>query len=83
MNIKTDQLAPWSAYVAVGIGPLIVMRSSSMYNLPLTLRSLQSSVNTELGALMTGAVVTTLQLVVLFIMSSRQLISGLSGGAVK
>lgn len=65
------------------IGPLIVMRSPEMYTLPLALRSLQSPVDTEWGALMAGAAIATLPLVLLFVMTSRQLISGLTTGAVK
>ena len=65
------------------IGPLIVMRSPEMYTLPLALRSLQSPVDTEWGALMAGAAIATLPLIVLFVMTSRQLISGLTTGAVK
>ena len=72
-------IASWNNF----IGPLIVMRSPDMYTLPLALRSLQSPVNTEWGALMTGAAIATLPLVLLFIVSSRQLISGLTAGAVK
>jgi multiple sugar transport system permease protein len=72
-------IASWNNF----IGPLIVMRSPDMYTLPLALRSLQSPVDTEWGALMTGSAIATLPLVVLFILSSRQLISGLTAGAVK
>lgn len=72
-------IASWNNF----IGPLIVMRSPDMYTLPLALRSLQSPVDTEWGALMTGSAIATLPLVVLFVMSSRQLISGLTTGAVK
>ena len=72
-------IASWNNF----IGPLIVMRSPEMYTLPLALRSLQSPVNTEWGALMTGSAIATLPLVVLFLLSSRQLISGLTTGAVK
>ena len=72
-------IASWNIF----IGPLIVMRSPDMYTLPLALRSLQSPVNTEWGALMTGSAIATLPLVVLFVLSSRQLISGLTTGAVK
>jgi multiple sugar transport system permease protein len=72
-------IASWNNF----IGPLIVMRSPDMFTLPLALRSLQSPVNTEWGALMTGSAIATLPLVVLFILSSRQLISGLTTGAVK
>ena len=72
-------IASWNNF----IGPLVVMRSPDMYTLPLALRSLQSPVNTEWGALMTGSAIATLPLVVLFLLSSRQLISGLTAGAVK
>ena len=72
-------IASWNNF----IGPLIVMRSPDMYTLPLALRSLQNPVNTEWGALMTGSAIATLPLVILFILSSRQLISGLTAGAVK
>ena len=65
------------------IGPLIVMRSADNYTLPLALRSLQSPVNTEWGALMTGSAIATIPLMILFAISSRQLIAGLTAGAVK
>lgn len=65
------------------IGPLIVMRSPEMYTLPLALRSLQSPVNTEWGALMAGAAIATVPLLVLFAISSRRLIDGLTAGAVR
>jgi multiple sugar transport system permease protein len=72
-------IASWNNF----IGPLIVMRSPEMYTLPLALRSLQSPVDTEWGALMAGSAIATIPLVVLFMLSSRQLISGLTAGAVK
>ncbi len=65
------------------IGPLIVMRSVENYTLPLALRSLQSPVNTEWGALMAGSAIATIPLLILFAVSSRQLIAGLTTGAVK
>jgi multiple sugar transport system permease protein len=72
-------IASWNNF----IGPLIVMRSPDMYTLPLALRSLQSPVDTEWGALMTGSAIATIPLLILFAISSRQLISGLTAGAVK
>jgi multiple sugar transport system permease protein len=72
-------IASWNNF----IGPLIVMRSPENYTLPLALRSLQSPVDTEWGALMTGSAIATIPLVILFILSSRQLIAGLTAGAVK
>jgi multiple sugar transport system permease protein len=72
-------IASWNNF----IGPLIVMRSPDMYTLPLALRSLQSPVDTQWGALMAGSAIATLPLLVLFALSSRQLIAGLTAGAVK
>ncbi len=72
-------IASWNNF----IGPLIVMRSPEMYTLPLALRSMQSPVNTEWGAVMAGSAIATLPLLVLFAISSRRLIDGLTAGAVK
>lgn len=72
-------IASWNNFM----GPLIVMRSADNYTLPLALRSLQSPVNTEWGALMTGSAIATIPLLILFALSSKQLISGLTTGAVK
>jgi len=72
-------IASWNNFM----GPLIVMRSADNYTLPLALRSLQSPVNTEWGALMTGSAIATIPLLILFALSSKQLIAGLTSGAVK
>ena len=72
-------IASWNNF----IGPLVVLRSPDRYTLPLALRSMQSPVDTEWGALMTGSAIATLPLIVLFMLSSRQLIAGLTAGAVK
>lgn len=72
-------IASWNNF----IGPLIVMRSVENYTLPLALRSMQSATNTEWGALMAGAAIATIPLMILFVVSSRQLIAGLTTGAVK
>ncbi len=72
-------IASWNNF----IGPLVVLRSPEHYTLPLALRSLQSPVDTEWGALMAGSAIATIPLVILFALSSRQLIAGLTAGAVK
>jgi multiple sugar transport system permease protein len=72
-------IASWNNFM----GPLIVMRSLENYTLPLALRALQSPVNTEWGALMAGSAIATIPLLVLFAVTSRQLIAGLTTGAVK
>jgi multiple sugar transport system permease protein len=65
------------------IGPLVVMRSVEMYTFPLALRSVQSPVNTEWGALMAGSAVAVVPLLVIFVFSSTRLIDGLTSGAVR
>lgn len=72
-------IASWNNFM----GPLIVMRSADNYTLPLALRTLQTPVNTEWGALMAGSAIATLPLLALFVVFSRQLIAGLTAGAVK
>jgi multiple sugar transport system permease protein len=72
-------ISSWNNFV----GPLVVMRSAEQYTLPLALRSLQSPVNTEWGALMAGSAIATVPLIILFVLSSKQLIAGLTAGAVK
>lgn len=72
-------IASWNNF----IGPLVVMRSPENYTLPLALRHLQTPVDTEWGALMAGSAIATIPLIVLFALSSRQLIAGLTAGAVK
>ncbi len=72
-------IASWNNFM----GPLVVLRSNENFTFPLALRSMQSVVNTEWGALMAGSAIATLPLLILFLIASRQLIAGLTAGAVK
>ncbi len=72
-------IGSWNNFV----GPLIVLRSPDHFTLPLALRLLQNPVDTEWGALIAGAAVASLPLIALFMLASRQLIAGLTAGAVK
>ena len=72
-------IASWNNF----IGPLVVMRSPEMYTFPLALRSVQSPVDTEWGALMAGSAIAVIPLLIIFIFSSRRLIAGLTSGAVR
>lgn len=72
-------IASWNNFLM----PLIVMRSPSMYTLPLALRSLQNPVDTQWGALMVGSAIATLPLLVVFALFSRRLVDGLTQGALK
>ncbi len=65
------------------ISPLIVLRSVEKYTIPLALRSMQDPQNTPWGAVMLGAGLAVLPLLILFVFSSRRLIAGLTAGALK
>ncbi|RDU94879.1 carbohydrate ABC transporter permease [Trinickia dinghuensis] len=65
------------------LSALVVLRSPSMYTLPLALRILQSPTNSDWGAVMAGSAVAVVPLLVLFVFTSRRLIEGMTAGAVK
>ena len=72
-------IGSWNNFIA----PLVVMRSTEQYTLPLALRSMQSPNNTEWGALMVGSAIAVLPLLVAFVFSARRLVAGLTAGAVR
>ncbi|MEY4728868.1 MAG: hypothetical protein RL020_26 [Pseudomonadota bacterium] len=72
-------IASWNNF----IGPLVVMRSAEHYTLPLALRSMQSPMNAEWGAIMAGSAIAVLPLLILFMLASRRMIDGLTAGAVR
>jgi multiple sugar transport system permease protein len=72
-------IASWNNF----IGPLVVMRSVEHYTLPLALRSMQSPMNAEWGAIMAGSAIAVLPLLILFVFSSRRMIDGMTAGAVR
>lgn len=69
----------WNSFLL----PLIIFRSDATSTAPLALRSLQGIANTDWGALMCGVALTVIPLLVLFALASRQLIEGLTSGALK
>ena len=52
------------------IGPLVVMRTVEMYTFPLALRSVQSPVDTQWGALMAGSAIAVIPLLILFVFAA-------------
>lgn len=72
-------VASWNNFM----GALVVLRSPDRYTLPLALRAIQSPVDTDWGVLMVGASIAVLPLLVLFALFSRQLVAGLTAGAVR
>lgn len=69
----------WNNFLA----PLIVISSTEKYVLTLALRSVQSLANSPWGAIMLGTFLSMLPLLIAFIFFSKQMMAGLTAGAVK
>lgn len=63
--------------------PLIVLSTPDKYVLTLALRSVQSIANTPWGAVMLGTFLSMVPLLVAFLFFSKQMMAGLTAGAVK
>lgn len=72
-------ISSWNNFIT----PLVVLRSVPHYTIPLALRSIQAPNDTEWGALMVGAAIAVIPLLIMFVLASRRLIEGLTQGAVK
>ncbi|MDD7909280.1 carbohydrate ABC transporter permease [Pseudovibrio exalbescens] len=72
-------IALWNNFLL----PLIVISSPDKYVLTLALRSLQSVANTPWGAVMLGTFLSMIPLLVAFLFFSKQMMAGLTAGAVK
>lgn len=63
--------------------PLIVLSTPDKYVLTLALRSVQSLANSPWGAIMLGTFLSMVPLLVAFVFFSKQMMAGLTAGAVK
>lgn len=63
--------------------PFIVLRTPHMYTLPVVIYLLDGEMKTPYGMLMAGGLLTTLPLVLAFLLLQRQFIAGITAGAVK
>ena len=73
-------IGKWNEYV----WPLIVTSTSEMRTLPIGLKFLQSQEGyTNWGAVMAGAVMVSLPMLLLFFFGQRRIIGGIGAGAVK
>ncbi len=61
----------------------IVLRTPSMYTLPLVIYLMQGEMSTPWGMLMAGGVFTVLPLVIAFLLFQKQFVAGITAGAVK
>ncbi|MFE7191904.1 carbohydrate ABC transporter permease [Kitasatospora sp. NPDC057541] len=73
-------LGSWNNFV----WPLIALRSPEMHTMPVALATLQGmKTNTDYGPILAGTALSTLPMMVLFLVLQRQFISGLLAGATK
>ncbi|WP_432463960.1 carbohydrate ABC transporter permease [Agarivorans sp. QJM3NY_33] len=63
--------------------PLIALNSSENFVLTTALRSVQGLPNTPWGAVMLGTTLSILPIVLVYLFASKQMISGMTSGAVK
>ena len=72
-------MASWSEYIVAAQ----VLQSQDMFTLPLGLKQFQSNMTTQWSLYAAGSVVVSIPVVMLFIILSRWLVSGLTLGSVK
>ena len=72
-------IGSWNNFIV----PLVILKQDKTYTLPVTLRNLQGLYSTDWGAVMLAAALTVLPLLIVFVFASRQVIEGLTQGAVK
>lgn len=63
--------------------PLLVVRSSDLFTLPIGLQSLVSPYENNYDVLITGSVLSVLPIIILFLAFQKYFISGLTAGGVK
>ena len=72
-------MASWSEYIVAAQ----ILQSQEMFTLPLGLKQFQSNMTTEWSLYAAGSVIVSIPVVILFIVLSRWLVSGLTLGSVK
>ena len=72
-------MTAWSEYVVAAQ----VMQDEDMFTLPLGLKSFQANMSTEWGLYAAGAILVSLPVVLVFLVLSKYLVSGLTLGSVK
>ena len=72
-------MTAWAEYIVAAQ----VLQSREMFTLPLGLRSFQASMSTQWGLYAAASIIVSIPVVVIFIMLSKYLVSGLTLGSVK
>lgn len=65
------------------IWPLVVLNTQEMYTLPVALSSLIGMSRIDYGQVMLGTTISTLPIMIFFLLLQKQFISGILGGSVK
>lgn len=63
--------------------PLITLNSKDMFTLPVALSSLIGMARIDYGELMLGTTLSTIPIMIFFLLLQKQFISGILGGSVK
>ncbi|HZB96103.1 MAG TPA: carbohydrate ABC transporter permease [Herpetosiphonaceae bacterium] len=63
--------------------PLLILKDPSKFTLPVALASLQNLYGNQVGVQMLGATMAILPVMIVFLMSARKFMAGLTAGAVK
>lgn len=72
-------IASWNSY----IWPLVMMRTDEMLTLPVGVATLKGDQLPEYGMLMAASVLSSVPIIIAFLIMQRQFIAGLTQGAVK
>jgi len=72
-------MTAWSEYIVAAQ----ILQDTDLYTLPLGIKSFQSNMSTEWGLYAAASLVVSIPVVILFVILSRWLVSGLTLGSVK
>ncbi len=72
-------LSQWGSFM----WPLIILSTKDMYTFPVALASLDGLMYKDYGMMMLGASISTIPILIMFLLFQKQFISGLMGGALK
>ena len=72
-------MTAWSEYIVAAQ----VMQDEEMFTLPLGLKSFQASMSTQWGLYAAASILVSIPVVIVFLMLSKYLVSGLTLGSVK
>ena len=72
-------MTAWSEYIVAAV----VLQDQEVFTLPLGLKSFQATLSTQWGLYAAGAMLVSIPVVIVFMLLSRYLVSGLTVGGVK